>query len=88
MTVTEMMSHWNNGAPSLMFPGETTLSCPKCASTAVVMRCNSFYGAATPWESVTCSECGHGERVNTLPFDLRERQLVGVGRYSSGEVVL
>jgi transcription elongation factor Elf1 len=61
-----MMARWNTGAPSEMFPGETTLSCPKCGSTKVTVTGNSPYGAATPWQEVSCKNCGNTERAWNL----------------------
>jgi RNase P subunit RPR2 len=65
--VIDMMKHWNNGAKSSIFPNEDTLSCPVCGSVHVYITCNSFYGAATPYQECGCNDCGHKERVSYPP---------------------
>lgn len=48
---------------------EAALRCPSCGSGRVVLSCNSFYGAATPWSAVSYEACGHGERIERIDLE-------------------
>lgn len=47
------------------FPGEKTLSCPKCGSTSIQMRGANLTGdprkGGGNWTTLTCESCGHSE---------------------------
>jgi hypothetical protein len=53
---------WNTGAPNPNFPGETTLSCPKCGSTDVTMtgsNLGSDVVRGNNYSMNVCKSCGH-----------------------------